>query len=101
MIKLEYIPTENAKAFEYLLESCKRLEPLCHFVLNDSEGNSIKSRNIDELLKEMDGGDEEYCLEVYKAKELLGWFGILPYEDDGVAYDYGLNQFTERAVNNE
>ena len=50
----------------------------------------------------MEGGDEEYVLEVWENSKRLNkvaLFGIMPYEPDGVCWNYGGNEIAEKIFN--
>lgn len=91
-----YIPEENAKVIRKLLTECKKENPELFFHIWDTESKIVKTKDIDKAIEAIDGGDEEIGINCYGAdKNCLGWFGILPYEDDAecVIYDHSDNYF--------
>ena len=96
MFETKYIPQENAKVIYKLLECCKRYNPKMYFEILDTEDlvYSSKKPNLDEMIKTLDGGDDEFGINCYVDGKYLGWFGILPYEDsECVVFDCSDNEF--------
>lgn len=79
---MKYIPGNNAKKIREVLESCKELGGVI-FQLFDSEGYLGTYRNVENVLEEMDGGDD--CITVWvmnKGAGDLGYISFLPNEPD-------------------
>ena len=93
------LPEETKTQFCKLVSVCKELCPDCVFSLVDSGGDEVWCSLAETLLKSMDGGDENYVLEVWENSKRLNkvaWFGIMPYEPDGVCCNYGGNEIADK-----
>lgn len=102
MIETNYIPQENAQELLDLLNRAKDLhEGVLRFKVYDSEGPVISTLNPIRVINEIDGGDEEVSIKFvdYESKKYLGIVFNLPYEQDGIAFDYSDNEFIERLMN--
>lgn len=88
------LPKETITNFKLLVKLCQEICPDCIFALVDTEGNEVWCNLTDTLLEELQGGDEEQTLEVWDSNRLnkLTWFGIMPYEPDGVCWNYCANE---------
>ena len=92
---------ENQKAILGLLTVIKEKVPNLKYIeVRDTEGVCIKSKNLEKILKEMIGGDEEFGFNIIASSDMeenyLGWFGILPYEPfDEIVYDHSDNVLCE------
>lgn len=95
----KYIPQENADLITKLINVCKSIHPEISFRVYDSEDLIYKSKTPDAelILNEMDGGDEEIGINCYLDGKNIGWFGLLPYEDeDSVIYNHSDNEFANK-----
>lgn len=104
MIETKYIPQENVHKLLDLLYRAKDLhEGVLRFKVYDSEGPVISTLNPIRVINEIDGGDEEVSIKFvdYESKKYLGIVFNLPYEQDGIAFDYSNNEFIERLMNEE
>lgn len=104
MIETKYIPQENVHKLLDLLYRAKELhEGVLRFKVYDSEGPVISTLNPIRVINEIDGGDEEVSIKFvdYESKKYLGIVFNLPYEQDGIAFDYSDNEFIERLMNEE
>lgn len=101
MIETKYIPQENAHKLLDLLYRAKELRSNVIFKVYDTESHVINTRKPEKVIESIDGGDEEVCILFYdKENDLqLGNLGVLPYEEDGVGFDYSCNDFMERIMN--
>lgn len=102
MIETKYIPQENVHKLLDLLYRAKELhEGVLRFKVYDSEGPVISTLNPIRVITEIDGGDEEVSIKFvdYESKKYLGIVFNLPYEQDGIAFDYSDNEFIERLMN--
>lgn len=97
-MKYKFLPEETVEHFTILTQICKEICPDCRFTVVDTEGNEVWASLSEILLEEMDGGDEDYVLEVWddKRQNRLAWFGVMPYEPDGVCWDYGGSETAEK-----
>ena len=92
----KYIPEENANKIRTLINVCKSIHPKISFQVYDSDDLIYKSKTPDAelILNEMDGGDEEIGINCYLNDKNIGWFGLLPYEDeDSVIVNASDNDF--------
>lgn len=97
---MRYIPENNAKKIREVLETCKDMGGVI-FQLIDSDGHLGTYRNVENVLEEMDGGDEEITIYVMdKGKGELGFICVLPYEPESedVIMDYSDNTFMRRIL---
>lgn len=95
----QYIPQENADLIIKFMKTCEEIHSNIAFKVYDTECCVIYTRRIEKIIDEIDGGDEEFGFNVIdrETKEVLGWFGVLPYEDkDGVIFDHSDNDFCEK-----
>ena len=97
---MKYIPENNAKKIREVLETCKELGGVI-FQLFDSDGHLGTYRNVENVLEEMDGGDD--CITVWvmdKGEEELGYISFLPYEPEpeDIILDYSNNTFIGRIL---
>ena len=92
------LPEETIKDLELLMGICKEETPDCVFTLVDTEGTELWCSLPSTIIEEMEGGDEEYVLEVWdiKRQNKLAWFGVMPYEDDGVCWTYAGNEMSDK-----
>lgn len=83
-METKYILQETADQIIRFMEICKEVHPNIAFKVRDTEGCVIYTRNIEKVIFEIDGGDEEFGFNIIdrQTKEVLGWFCILPYEED-------------------
>lgn len=98
---MTYIEFENEQVIRMLIEICFREYPDGVFEVRDTEGFVCKTRKADSILNEIDGGDEEIGLNFYDGHgKFLGWFGILPYEEDPdcIIFDMSDNKFCEKVM---
>lgn len=58
-MKTKYIPQETADQIIKLMEICEEVHPNIVFKVRDTEGCVIYMRNIEKVISEIDGGDEE------------------------------------------
>lgn len=99
MIETKYIPSENAEKIIELLNKCKEEYPEMIFYIYDTESFVCKSQNPDEILEEIDGGDEEIGINCWVNKEMIGWFGCFPYEEpDSIFFDCSDNNFCRKIM---
>lgn len=101
-MKTKYIPQENVHKLLDLLYRAKELhEGVLRFKVYDSEGPVVSTLNPIRVINEIDGGDEEVSIKFvdYESKKYLGIVFNLPYEQDGIAFDYSDNEFIERLMN--
>lgn len=102
MIETKYIPQENVHKLLDLLYKAKELhEGVLRFKVYDSEGHVVSTLNPIRVITEIDGGDEQVSIKFvdYESKKYLGIVFNLPYEQDGIAFDYSDNEFIERLMN--
>lgn len=92
MTQLKYIQPEQADTIRAVINACLKHEPEGFFKVYDTESFVIKSRSAEKILEALDGGDEEAGLNFYANGKCLGWFGVLPYEDDCI-FDHSDNEF--------
>lgn len=99
-METKYITKENAELIVKLLKTCEEVHPNVAFKVRDTEECVIYTRNIEKIIYEMDGGDEEFGITVVdrETKERLGWFGVLPYEED-VVCDHTDNEYCDTVYN--
>ena len=93
------LPEETKTQFCKLVSVCKEVCPDCVFSLVDSVGNEVWCSLPETLLKSMEGWDEMQHLEVWENSKRLNkvaWFGIMPYEPDGVCWNYGGNEIADK-----
>lgn len=93
------LPEETKTQFCKLVSVCKEVCPDCVFSLVDSEGDEVWCSLPETLLKSMEGWDEMQYLEVWENSKRLNkvaWFGIMPYEPDGVCWNYGGNEIADK-----
>lgn len=58
-------------------------------VIYDTEQRIYVGSDVDATMKELDGGDEEVGINLYRPTGKSLWFGVLPYEEpDSVIYDH-------------
>ena len=96
------LPEETKTQFCKLVSVCKEVCPDCFFSLVDSEDNEVWCSLLETLLESMEGGDEMQYLEVWENSKRLNkvaWFGIMPYEQDGVCCNYGGNEIADKIFN--
>jgi hypothetical protein len=93
-METKYIPQETADQIIKFMEICEEVHPNIAFKVIDTEGCAIYTRNIEKVISEIDGGDEEFGFNIIdrQTKDVLGWFCILPYEEDFIC-DYSDNDF--------
>ena len=99
MIETKYIPAANAKAlFDLLTIAKNNYDGELWFKVYDTESHVINTRHPEKVIAEMDGGDEEFGIYFYdREKDIkVGWIGILPYEEDGIPYDYSETEFNKK-----
>ena len=104
MVKTKYIPQENVRKLIELLYRAKDLhEGVLGFRVYDTNGPVVYTLNPIRVITEIDGGDEEVSIKFvdYESKKYLGIVFNLPYEQDGIAFDYSDNEFTKRLMNEE
>lgn len=92
----KYIPEKNANKIRTLINVCKSIHPEISFQVYDSDDLIYKSKTTDAelILNEMDGGDEDIGINCYLNDKNIGWFGLLPYEDeDSVIVNASDNDF--------
>ena len=98
----KYIQQENADLIKKLMELCNEERENISFKIYDTERCVIYTRNIDKIIDEMDGGDEEFGINIIdrETKKCLAWFGVFPYEDfDSVIFDHSDNDFCDNVFN--
>jgi hypothetical protein len=98
----KYISQENADLIKKLMELCNEEKENISFKIYDTESCVIYTRNIDKIIDEMDGGDEEFGINIVdrETKNYIGWFGVLPYEDfDDVIFDHTDNDLCNNVFN--
>lgn len=96
------LPEETIKNFKILIEACEEVCPNCVYSLVDSEDNEVWCNLVETLLESMEGGDELQHLEVWEDSKRLNkvaWFGIMPYEPDGVCWNYSGTETAEKIFN--
>lgn len=82
----KYIPEENAIIIRKLMKECLKLGG--KLVIYDTEARVYVGDDVNAAMKELDGGDEEVGINLYRPKGKDLWFGVLPYEEpEGVIYD--------------
>lgn len=97
----KYIPEENAKVIRKLLTLCKESKPDVLFRVVDTESHVITTKNIEKLIDEIDGGDDELTINCFDNVDgnFYGWFSVLPYEEfDGIVFDNTANGFCESII---
>nr|DAT12628.1 MAG TPA: hypothetical protein [Caudoviricetes sp.] len=97
---MKYIPENNAKKIREVLETCKDMGGVI-FQLIDSDGYLGTYRNVENILEEMDGGDD--CITVWvmdKGEGELGYISFLPNEPEpeDVIMNYSDNTFIGRIL---
>lgn len=97
---MKYIPENNAKKIREVLETCKDMGGVI-FQLIDSDGHLGTYRNVENVLEEMDGGDD--CITVWvmdKGEGELGYISFLPNESEpeDIILDYSNNTFIGRIL---
>ena len=92
------LPEETIKDLTSLMQICREEVPDCVFSLVDTADNELWCSLPSTIIEEMEGGDEEYVLEIWDAKRTkrVAWFGVMPYEDDGVCWNYGGNELSDK-----
>lgn len=102
-MKTRYIPQENADKILNLLNEIKSKYPNIGFWLCSDDGEtSVKSRNPEKILSEMDGVDDNFGINFVdlESKSILGWVYLTPYEDeDCVICNYSDNEFCKLQFN--
>lgn len=108
MITTKYIPQENADKILKLLLKAKEIcgQDLGFWLRSDDCETSVKTRNPEKVIDEMDGVDDNFGINFMgkivpesDARECLGWFYITPYEDeDCVICNYSDNEFCRKLV---
>ena len=96
------LPEETKTQFCKIVSVCIEVCPDCVFSLVDSEGDELWCSLPETLLESMEGGDEEYVLEVWENSKRLNkvaWFGIMPYEPDGVRWNYCSTETADKIFN--
>ena len=63
------LPEETKTQFCNLVSVCKEVCPDCVFSLVDREDNEVWCSLPETLLESMEGGDEEYVLEVWETQK--------------------------------
>lgn len=104
MIETKYIPQENVHKLLDLLYRAKDLhEGVVGFKVYDTNGLVVSTLNPIRVITEIDGGDEEVLIKLvdFESKKDLGGISNLPYEEDGIGFDYSDNDFMERLMNEE
>lgn len=102
MIETKYIPQENVRKLIDLLYRAKDLhEGVLGFEVYDTNGPVVNTLNPIRVITEIDGGDEEVSIKFvdYESKKYLGIVFNLPYEEDGIGFDYSCNDFMKRVMN--
>jgi len=89
----KYIPQENAKTILKLMNKCLEVNSNIKFHILDTEGYVGKSKNPEKIIQAIDGGDEELGINCMVGEDCIGWFGILPYEENDIMYDCSDNEF--------
>lgn len=102
-MKTKYIPQENADKILNLLLKAKEIcgQDLGFWLRSDDCETSVKTRNPEKVIDEMDGVDDNFGINLVRIsdKECLGWFYITPYEDeDCVICNYSDNEFCRKLV---
>jgi len=106
-MKTKYIPQENADKILKLLTMAQEQNQTIGFWLRSDDGEtSVKSRNPEKILSEMDGVDDNFGINFMgktvpesDARECLGWIYLTPYEEeDCVICNYSDNEFCEKLI---
>lgn len=98
----KYISQENADLIKRLMELCKEERDNILFKVYDTESCVTFTRNIDKVIDEIDGGDEEIGINIIEreTKNNLAWFGVLPYEEKTyMIFDHSDNDFCNNVMN--
>lgn len=101
-MKCEYINDEVVEKIVRLLQTVKeQSKSPVYFKVYDTESVVVTTDCIEKLIEEIDGGDENLGI-VIKEKggenQTLGCAYIMPYEEDGVPYDYSDNDFMRKVM---
>lgn len=94
----KYISEDSERQICRLLEICKQEKSDITFTICDTEGIVAKTVESNKVIEEIDGGDEDIGINCYNKNGFLGWFGILPYEDEDIIYDHSDNAFCNNVM---
>lgn len=101
-MKTKYIPQENADKILKLLTMAQEQNQTIEFWLRSDDGEtSVKTRNPEKILSEMDGVDDNFGINFVEidSKQILGWVYLTPYEEeDCVICNYSDNEFCEKLI---
>lgn len=100
----QYIPKENEKTIRRLITELLKLDNKhkCRLCINDTEERVYfgTGDDVDEIIKAIDGGDEEIGIILYRSNGKDLWFGVLPYEEpDSIIFDHTANEDAESIFN--
>lgn len=94
----KFISKDNEQQIRQLLEICKKEKDGIIFTVWDTEEKIIKTADPDKIIDEIDGGDEEIGINCYNKSGFLGWFGVLPYEDEDIIFNHTDNAFCNNVM---
>lgn len=94
----KFISKDNKQQIRQLLEICKKEKDGIIFTVWDTEEKIIKTADPDKIIDEIDGGDEEIGINCYNKSGFLGWFGVLPYEDEDIIFNHTDNAFCNNVM---
>lgn len=97
---MDTLPQTTIEHLNALMQACKEVLPDCRFALYDTENATMQTENPQCVIDEMQGGDEEYGLEVYDStSQYQCTFYLLPYEEEDMIFDYNSNQIADQIFN--